>query len=152
MLGSANPRAERNPLMSRLLVLALASPLALIGAMSPDSPGQPAPSAATPIPGPLTYRPCRPGPGDDRCIQLYERGVRAAYAEWQRERRGAPVRVAMGGPDEPAGHARHATPHPASRHDGHAGHANHADHADHAVDHRCADRTPEPADGQTEGM
>ncbi|HEX8525690.1 hypothetical protein [Allosphingosinicella sp.] len=24
------------------------------------------------------YRPCRPGPGDDRCIQLYERGVRTA--------------------------------------------------------------------------
>jgi hypothetical protein len=22
------------------------------------------------------YPPCRPGPGDDRCIQLYERGVR----------------------------------------------------------------------------
>ena len=21
------------------------------------------------------YPPCRPGPGDDRCIQLYERGV-----------------------------------------------------------------------------
>jgi hypothetical protein len=24
------------------------------------------------------YPPCRPGPGDDRCIQLYERGVAGA--------------------------------------------------------------------------
>ena len=28
------------------------------------------------------YPACRPGRGDDRCIQLYERGVRAALAEW----------------------------------------------------------------------
>ena len=130
--------------MSRLLVLALASPLALIGAMHPETGGQPVPSAANPIPGPLTYRPCRPGPGDDRCIQLYEPGVRAAYARWQRDR-GAPVRVAMGGPDEPAAHARHATAHPTPRHDGHAAHA---DHADHAANHRCA----EPADGSPRGM
>jgi hypothetical protein len=31
---------------------------------------------------PQRYRPCRRGPGDDRCIQLYERGVRLAYARW----------------------------------------------------------------------
>jgi len=29
-----------------------------------------------------TYPPCRPGPGDDNCIQLYEPGVRAALASW----------------------------------------------------------------------
>lgn len=30
-----------------------------------------------------SYPPCRPGPGDDNCIQLYEPGVRAALASWQ---------------------------------------------------------------------
>jgi hypothetical protein len=28
------------------------------------------------------YPPCNPGPGDDRCIQLYEPGVRAQLASW----------------------------------------------------------------------
>jgi hypothetical protein len=41
-----------------------------------------------------SYPPCDPGPGDDNCIQLYERGVRASYAQWQQDRTG------MGGPDE----------------------------------------------------
>lgn len=41
---------------------------------------------------------CRPGPGDDRCVQLYERGVRAAFAQWQAGRE----RLGMGGPEEPA--------------------------------------------------
>ena len=40
---------------------------------------------------------CDPGPGDDRCIQLYERGVRGAYAQWSAGREN----VAMGGPYEP---------------------------------------------------
>ena len=40
---------------------------------------------------------CDPGPGDDRCIQLYERGVRGAYAQWSAGRQN----VAMGGPYEP---------------------------------------------------
>lgn len=40
------------------------------------------------------YRPCRPGRGDDNCIQLYERRVGAAYAT-----RAAP-RPAVGGPIE----------------------------------------------------
>ncbi|HZF95836.1 MAG TPA: hypothetical protein VEZ20_13310 [Allosphingosinicella sp.] len=40
------------------------------------------------------YRPCRPGRGDDNCIQLYESRVRAAYAP-----RGA-ARPAIGGPIE----------------------------------------------------
>jgi hypothetical protein len=41
-----------------------------------------------------SYPPCDPGPGDDNCIQLYERGVRADYAQWQQDRTG------MGGPEE----------------------------------------------------
>jgi len=42
---------------------------------------------------------CRPGRGDDRCIQLYERGVRAAFAQWSAGR----SQVGMGGPEEPVG-------------------------------------------------
>jgi len=44
------------------------------------------------------YPTCRPGPGDDRCIQLYERGVTAELAAWK----GSEPAVAMGGPYEPA--------------------------------------------------
>jgi hypothetical protein len=40
---------------------------------------------------------CRPGPGDDRCIQLYERGVSRAYAQWSAGR----TQLGMGGPEEP---------------------------------------------------
>lgn len=40
---------------------------------------------------------CDPGPGDDRCIQLYEPGVRGAYAQWSAGR----ADMAMGGPFEP---------------------------------------------------
>lgn len=48
---------------------------------------------------------CRPGPGDDRCIQLHERGVRAAYAQWT----GGEARDGMGGPDEDEMAAEHAS-------------------------------------------
>lgn len=41
------------------------------------------------------YRPCRPGRGDDNCIQLYEGRVRAARAD-----RAAAARPAIGGPIE----------------------------------------------------
>jgi hypothetical protein len=44
---------------------------------------------------PASYPACRPGRGDDNCIQLYERGVRAAA-------------IAMGGPYEPAAGAAKA--------------------------------------------
>ena len=44
------------------------------------------------------YPPCDPGPGDDRCIQLYERGVHSALAQWK----GTEAEVGMGGPYEPA--------------------------------------------------
>jgi hypothetical protein len=37
---------------------------------------------ATPRPAAQNYPACRPGPGDDRCIQLYEPGVRAELASW----------------------------------------------------------------------
>lgn len=58
------------------------------------------------------YPPCDPGPGDDRCIQLYEPGVHAELAAWK----GSEPNVGMGGPYEPAatgskdqsaGHADH---------------------------------------------
>jgi hypothetical protein len=84
----------------------------LIGAAYPKADKvDPAEAMFAPTAGPLTYRPCRPGPGDDRCIQLYERGVRAAYARWQRERGPEPRRrevAAVGGPLEDAGPAPRA--------------------------------------------
>ena len=94
--------------MAKVLVLALSAPLLLIGAAyPPDKPGAEVDYYADEpmteiVEGPVTYRPCRPGPGDDRCIQLYERGVRASYARWLREHRdgGRETQVAMGGPVE----------------------------------------------------
>jgi hypothetical protein len=47
---------------------------------------------ATPQAAAANYPPCRPGPGDDNCIQLYEPGVRAALASWQP---GADTQVAV---------------------------------------------------------
>ena len=86
--------------MKKVLALALTAPLLLLGAALPDAAASgPAQAAATPV----RYQPCRPGPGDDHCIQLYERGIRASYARWLRNG-GATERatqVAMGGPVEP---------------------------------------------------
>jgi hypothetical protein len=50
------------------------------------------------------YPPCSPGPGDDRCIQLYEPGVRQALASWDRNTGGLAggAEVGMGGPLEDA--------------------------------------------------
>ena len=53
-----------------------------------------APAVAA-VPAAPAYRPCRPGRGDDNCIQLYEGRVRAAYAP-----RAAAARPAIGGPIE----------------------------------------------------
>ena len=67
-----------------------------------DAVGGPYEEVAQPAPR-ATYRPCRPGPGDDRCIQLYERGVRLAYARWLSEgaEPGKPLaETAVGGPVE----------------------------------------------------
>ena len=53
------------------------------------------------------YPACRPGRGDDRCIQLYEPGVREQLASWSQPTGGfaaagtADTQVAMGGPYEP---------------------------------------------------
>ena len=50
------------------------------------------------------YPPCSPGPGDDRCIQLYEPGVRAQLASWNEPTGGLAdhsATTAMGGPYEP---------------------------------------------------
>jgi hypothetical protein len=44
---------------------------------------------STPRPATRDYPPCDPGPGDDRCIQLYEPGVRAQRASWSRASGGA---------------------------------------------------------------
>jgi hypothetical protein len=51
------------------------------------------------------YPPCSPGPGDDHCIQLYEPGVRAQLASWDRPTgtlADNSVTDAAGGPYEPA--------------------------------------------------
>lgn len=55
--------------------------------------------ATTSTPAAAAYPPCRPGAGDDHCIQLYEPGVRAQLANWERSAGGA--ESAMGGPYEP---------------------------------------------------
>ena len=65
-------------------------------------------AAADPAPRPAAqnYPACRPGRGDDNCIQLYERGVRQQLASWNRPTGGfagsGETQVAMGGPYEPA--------------------------------------------------
>ena len=58
----------------------------------------------TPRPATTNYPPCDPGPGDDRCIQLYEPGVRAQLASWNQPTGGLAdhtATTAMGGPYEP---------------------------------------------------
>lgn len=42
------------------------------------------PDDLRPRPARHNYPACRPGRGDDRCIQLYERGVRERLARWNR--------------------------------------------------------------------
>ena len=66
-------------------------------------------ASLTPRPAAQNYPPCDPGPGDDSCIQLYERGVRAQLASWNAPTGGladGSATTAMGGPYEPVdGHA-----------------------------------------------
>ena len=110
--------------MARLLLLAASVPLFLIGAAYPAAKTGEKPDAM-PEGGrhylqeasPVTYPPCRPGPGDDHCIQLYERGVRASYARWLRDHDATAPRtqVAMGGPEEPVAHRRHHARHGVTR-------------------------------------
>lgn len=56
-----------------------------------------------PRPAAQNYPACRPGPGDDSCIQLYEPGVRVALASWTQPTGGLAdgTQTAMGGPYEP---------------------------------------------------
>jgi hypothetical protein len=61
-----------------------------------------------PRPAAQNYPPCDPGPGDDNCIQLYEPGVRAQLAGWNRPTGGLldhSATTAMGGPYEPVDQA-----------------------------------------------
>jgi len=59
----------------------------------------------TPRPAAQNYPACRPGPGDDNCIQLYEPGVPQQLAAWNQPTGGfagsGETQVAMGGPYEP---------------------------------------------------
>ncbi|WP_114951326.1 hypothetical protein [Sphingosinicella terrae] len=147
--------------MPKTLVVAIAAPMLLIGAAYPkDDKADHADATAysAPSTGPVTYRPCRPGRGDDRCIQLYERGVRTAYAQWRRERSdtGPRTRLAMGGPDDEAA----AAPRPRQRQARRCIEENDAAHHDRHSDHPSAataiGEPDEPArdgyGGETRGM
>jgi hypothetical protein len=69
-----------------------------------DQPVQMAAADLTPRPAAQNYPACRPGPGDDHCIQLYEPGVEQRLAAWQQPTGGfagaGDTQVAMGGPYE----------------------------------------------------
>ncbi len=103
--------------MKKPLILAASALFVLIGAAYPQGPKLAyADSVASDgDTAPVRYRPCRRGRGDDRCIQLYERGVRLAYARWLRGKDDSEpeTRLAQGGPYEPRagraarGHAHH---------------------------------------------
>ena len=126
--------------MKKPLALAGLSAFMLIGAAYPDLP-QLAYAGIAVIGqdhavAPVRYRPCR-GRNDDRCIQLYERGVRAAYAEWLGEREPRRARVHMASAD---GH--HRADHRA--HPGHRGHRMHGRHDRRMHDVRC----PQPERGE----
>ena len=81
----------------------------LAGMGGPEEPLDVAPAPVTlaavdPAPRPAAqhYPACRPGPGDDNCIQLYEPGVRTALAQWTARTGGLSdgTQVAMGGPEQ----------------------------------------------------
>ena len=158
--------------MKKPLVLAALSGLILVGAAypGPDNPDRDQDVAAAE--GGQRYRPCR-SRRDDNCIQLYERGVRAAYARWLRDgdpgydeavryaavddrRYGRRGRHAHDRDDERGGHRNHASDdghhgrnadargHHAN--DGHRMHgADYADLGDGRCDHRATPRPPRQA-------
>ena len=70
--------------MKKPLVLAALSGLILVGAAYPGPDRFDDRDAAVSAEGGQHYRPCR-SRRDDRCIQLYERGVSARYARWLRD-------------------------------------------------------------------
>ena len=152
--------------MNRLLAVSLSAPFFLIGAMHPGPDSRDDHRAEAARLGPITYRACRPGRGDDRCIQLYERGIRASYAAWQRNH---PGRAAMGGPEENVAitHVRAPTrraEHRESPRDRHASrpaaaapqHREHQADSDHDAHDQRAHRercnSASPAAGETRGM
>jgi len=162
--------------MKKPLMLAGLSLFVLIGAAYPEPPklnyAVAVMAGTTEVTGP-TYRPCRRDRRDDRCIQLYERGVRTAYAEWLRDH-------GMGGPElrvtdrrERLDHGRrhrgerHAMAtvrcvdtsghHGPASHDDRRGHGPQMDHRRHGepVEHRRhEDRRPyqQQSDGEVRGM
>jgi hypothetical protein len=74
------------------------------GVGGPDEAVQVASAELAPRPAAGNYPPCRPGPGDDNCIQLYEPGVREQLASWNQPTgglAGVETQTAMGGPYEP---------------------------------------------------
>jgi len=74
------------------------------GVGGPDESVQVASADLAPRPATGNYPACRPGPGDDHCIQLYEPGVRQQLASWTQPTggfAGAETQTAMGGPYEP---------------------------------------------------
>jgi len=83
--------------------LAVKTAAADLSAKADDSLAASGPSEAvlqqSALPAAAAYPPCSPGAGDDHCIQLYERGVRAQLADWNRSASG--TGAAMGGPYEP---------------------------------------------------
>lgn len=155
--------------MKKPLALAGLSLFVLIGAAYPETPqlhyGAAVLAGSTEVTGP-TYRPCRRDPRDDRCIQLYERGVRAAYAQWLNEH-------GVGGPDDRTAEAprrertrshrreriamtrvrcvtegNHDAAHDARDHERHRDHGDRREHREHRqhreqMDHR---------DGEVRGM
>lgn len=121
--------------MKKPLILAALSGLVLVGAAYPDfnkpddetkgiqSRGEPG----------QRYRPCR-SRRDDRCIQLYERGVRARYARWLRD--GDPgwnesVRYAVSDGRDRGRYGRGDDRRDHMHRDRHADHARHERHEEH---------------------
>ncbi len=63
------------PTLSGTISRQLGMPAPVVRTAAVGGPYEPALTrAAMPAPTVGAYPPCRPGPGDDRCIQLYERG------------------------------------------------------------------------------
>jgi hypothetical protein len=89
--------------MKKPLILAAFSAFVLVGAAYPDTPKLAYGPVVAGDQAPATrWRPCR-SRSDDHCIQLYERGVRAAYAEWLGAHGERDTRLAAATP-----HRRHA--------------------------------------------
>lgn len=109
-IDSVDPAMTGDPAGTGAPVDTIDSTTALGEASS--APVQTAALDLTPRPATANYPACEPGPGDDRCIQLYEPGVRVALANWTGTTGGfagdGAVQTAMGGPDDEPGLDDHA--------------------------------------------